>query len=266
MLTRAANIPVLLSRTRRTSASSPLPTANPDPPCSQSPPPQDPLAAILGGPPSAPAPAPVATLAPPASSASSTSSASSATAAAIPPGAATITAWQQHGLTVTFALVKHPANAAITEITAIATNNNLTEVSDFSLQVSSARRGGKAGFGVWGSAGTLWNHSQLGSRAQKHNPSTWMCSFRGMRRNKQTRLSGTPPLRHMATACLPGFAHKPLPLPPPPVPQAYLPLTPPSTRLFCSTYTIIHTNAQPQPSELLSVRPCCRPPCPSSCS
>ncbi|EFJ49536.1 hypothetical protein VOLCADRAFT_101862 [Volvox carteri f. nagariensis] len=47
-----------------------------------------------------------------------------------------IVAWQQHGLVITFSLAKHATNPAITEILAMTTNNNLTEVTDYTLQVA----------------------------------------------------------------------------------------------------------------------------------
>ncbi|PNH05077.1 AP-1 complex subunit gamma-2 [Tetrabaena socialis] len=42
----------------------------------------------------------------------------------------------QAGLCTTFALAKHPTNPALTEITAVTTNSNFTEVTDFALQAA----------------------------------------------------------------------------------------------------------------------------------
>ncbi|GLI68027.1 hypothetical protein VaNZ11_012350 [Volvox africanus] len=87
----------------------------------------DPMASILGGT-LTPMAAPAAAVAPPVPLV--------ATATAASPSAPTIVAWQQHGLIVTFTLVKHPANPACTDILAITTNNNPTDITDFTMQVA----------------------------------------------------------------------------------------------------------------------------------
>ncbi|KAG2501574.1 hypothetical protein HYH03_000079 [Edaphochlamys debaryana] len=87
----------------------------------------DPLAAILGGGP----PAPAVSIAPP------PAAAPSLTPAVPSPGAVTILAWQAHGLVLNFALSKpNPTNAAVTEVVAVATNNGAAEVTDFTLQAA----------------------------------------------------------------------------------------------------------------------------------
>ncbi|GLC40655.1 hypothetical protein PLESTB_000036100 [Pleodorina starrii] len=93
-------------------------------------PPADPLAAILGGP-AAPAASPAAVPAP-----ALVPSSPAAPVAAAAGAAPTIVAWQQQGLVISFTLVKHVANPAITEVLAVTTNNNLTEVTDYTLQVA----------------------------------------------------------------------------------------------------------------------------------
>ncbi|GIL79860.1 hypothetical protein Vretimale_12443 [Volvox reticuliferus] len=85
----------------------------------------DPLANILGG-----------TMAPVVTPAAAVPLAATATASAAGPPGPTILAWQQHGLVVTFTLVKHPANPACTDILAMTTNNNPTDITDFTMQVA----------------------------------------------------------------------------------------------------------------------------------
>ncbi|KXZ55609.1 hypothetical protein GPECTOR_2g1159 [Gonium pectorale] len=81
----------------------------------------DPLASILGGPVAQPI---SSTLTPPPAPASAL------------PAPTTIVAWQQHGLVMSFALTKHPTNPAVTEVVSTTTNNNQTDVTDFTLQVA----------------------------------------------------------------------------------------------------------------------------------